>query len=102
MNQKRLDQEDRLEMRYRHLHTRQPICVACGESDPFCLELHHIAGRKHHEHVSTMCRNCHCKLTNQQHDHPTSSDGTRDDKLTALGRDCVKTSREDCKIKRSS
>ncbi len=64
-----LDHEDRLEQQYRRLGTRKPNCVCCNESNPFCLELHHIAGRKHHDDVSIVCRNCHRKLTDQQHDH---------------------------------
>lgn len=64
-----LDHEDRLEQQYRRLGTRQPSCVGCSESDPFCLELHHIGSKKQHEDLSIICRNCHRKLTDQQHDH---------------------------------
>ena len=69
MTKHRLDHEDRVEQRYRILRTREPICVGCGELHPFCLELHHIAGRKHHDDVSIVCRNCHRKLTDLQLDH---------------------------------
>jgi hypothetical protein len=63
------DFDDRFEQQYRRLGTRTPVCICCGETDPFCLELHHLAGRQHHEDVVIVCRNCHRKLTNQQHDH---------------------------------
>lgn len=66
------DYDDRLEQRYRKLGTRYPICVGCGERDPFCLERHHIAGRKHHEDLSLVCSNCHCKLSDRQRDYPTT------------------------------
>jgi hypothetical protein len=62
----------RLEQQYRRLGTRNPVCVCCGETDPFCLELHHIAGQKHHGNVCIVCRNCHRKLTAQQDDVPPS------------------------------
>jgi hypothetical protein len=69
------NRDDRLEKQYRRLGTREPICVGCGESNPFCLELHHLAGQKHHGDTGIVCRNCHRKLTDQQHDHapPTPS-----------------------------
>lgn len=68
-----LDHEDRLEQQYRRLRTRNPVCVGCAESDPFCLDQHHIAGSKHHDDTSIECANCHRKLTNQQKDHvPTT------------------------------
>ena len=63
------DHDDRLEKQYRRLGTRNPVCITCPESDPFCLELHHIAGRKHHEDLVIICRNCHRKLTEKQRGH---------------------------------
>ena len=69
MTKPHLDHEDRLEQQYKRLRTRSPRCVTCAESNPFCLELHHIAGRKHHEDLSIVCRNCHRKLTDLQKDH---------------------------------
>ena len=64
-----MDKDDRLEQQYRRLGTRNPICVCCAEQDPSCLELHHVAGRRQHEDVSIVCRNCHRKLSDQQLDH---------------------------------
>lgn len=69
MRKRYLDSEDRKEQRLRALQTRNPACVICGESDSACLERHHIAGRKHHDDVSIVCRNCHRKLTDRQLDH---------------------------------
>jgi hypothetical protein len=69
MSSKTIDQDRRLEQQYRRLGTRNPACVICGERNPFCLELHHIAGKKHHDDVSIVCRNCHRELTSQQQDN---------------------------------
>jgi hypothetical protein len=66
---KRVDEEDRKQRQLRRLGTQNPSCVACGESNPFVLELHHIAGRKHSNDLSTVCANCHRKLSNKQRDH---------------------------------
>ena len=57
------DYARRLEHQYQRLDTRTPVCLACGEKDPFCLELHHLAAQERHEDVSIVCRNCHRKLT---------------------------------------
>jgi hypothetical protein len=73
MSKKSLDRTDRLEQQYRRLGKRDPSCLGCGESNPFCLELHHVAGQKHHDAVGIVCRNCHRKLTDQQHDHTPSA-----------------------------
>lgn len=77
MSKQPLDRGDRLEQQYRRLKTRKPVCLICGESNPFCLELHHLAGNQHHDDVAVVCRNCHRKLTDQQHDHipPSNSEG---------------------------
>lgn len=69
MSTKTTDQDRRLEQQYRRLGTRNPVCVVCGKRNPFLLELHHIAGQKHHDDLAIVCRNCHRELTNQQHDH---------------------------------
>lgn len=74
MSTKTTDQDRRLEQQYRRLATRNPVCVGCGELNPFCLELHHIAGKKHHDDLSIVCRNCHRKLTSEQLDHADTSD----------------------------
>jgi hypothetical protein len=85
MSQKPLDTTDRLEQQYRRLGTREPVCVACSESDPFCLELHHIAANAHHKDLSIVCRNCHRKLTNRQHDHAKPPIESQRDVLNTIG-----------------
>ena len=79
------DREDRLEQRYRKLGTREPICVDCGERDPFCLELHHIAGEKHHEDLSIVCSNCHRKVSDRQGDYPSTRLETPSDDQAVIG-----------------
>jgi hypothetical protein len=87
MNKQHLDYNDRLEQQYRRLGTRNPMCRCCGEKDPFCLELHHIAGEKHHDDVCIVCRNCHRKLTNQQLGHTGGKNDTGGDSmLVTIGR----------------
>ena len=84
MSMKKPDAEDRLEQRYRKLGTRNPVCVCCGHDDPFALELHHIAGRNHHDDVAIVCRNCHRRLSDNQLDHPEDRDG-QDTMLATIG-----------------
>jgi hypothetical protein len=60
------DEYARLERRLAKLGTRNPACIACGETNPLCLELHHIAGQHHHDDLSIVCCNCHRKVTQQQ------------------------------------
>ena len=69
MSKKHLDYDDRLEQQYKRLGTRNPRCRCCGEANPFCLQLHHIAGRGHHGDVEIVCANCHLKLSDKQRDH---------------------------------
>lgn len=78
MTKQHLDYEDRCEQQYRRLRSRNPVCVGCSESNPFCLELHHIGREKHHDDVSIVCRNCHRKLTEEQKGHipPNASEPT--------------------------
>lgn len=85
MSTKTIDQDHRLEQQYRRLGTRNPVCVICGERNPFCLELHHIAGQKHHKDVSIVCRNCHRKLTNEQQDHTARDQDTVNSPLATIG-----------------
>lgn len=64
-----LDIEARREQALRRLGTRHPACIVCGENDPRCMELHHIAHIRHHEDTAIVCRNCHRKLSDAQRDH---------------------------------
>ena len=47
-----------------------PCCVRCGEDDPHCLELHHIAGQAYDDTTVILCRNCHRKASDLQRGHP--------------------------------
>lgn len=69
---KPVDDEDRKQQQLRRLGTQNPSCVICGESDPAVLEKHHIAGRKHHDDLAIVCRNCHGKLSDKQRGRATS------------------------------
>lgn len=48
-----------------------PRCLRCGEDDPHCLELHHVAGRAFDAALVTLCGNCHRKASDMQRDHPS-------------------------------
>lgn len=85
MTNRHLDKEDRVAKRCRRMGTHKPVCVACPESDPRCLEKHHIAGRKHHDDTALLCRNCHRKLSDDQLDHPQSSPAAPVSKLSQVG-----------------
>jgi hypothetical protein len=79
------DHEDRLAKQHRRLGSAHPVCVTCPESDPFCLELHHIAGRKHHDDLAIVCRNCHRKLTESQRDHLPSGTAETKGPMETIG-----------------
>lgn len=85
MSKPTLDQESRLQQQYQRLGTQNPVCLNCGESSPFCLELHHLAGRKHHDDKAIVCRNCHRKLSDQQHDHVLDSETKAQGPLAMIG-----------------
>lgn len=79
------DEEDRKQQRLRRLGTQNPICVACGESDPAVLELHHIAGRAHDDDESIVCANCHRKLSDKQRDHSPAKPAHADVQSARMG-----------------
>ena len=64
------DAERRYLRALERLGTSHPVCVACGEDDPRCLEAHHIAGRAFDDQTVLVCRNCHRRLSDAQRDHP--------------------------------
>lgn len=68
------ESEKRKEARRRKAHERLGstnfCCVKCGEDNPHCLELHHLAGQKFGDEAVPVCRNCHRKLSDDQKDHP--------------------------------
>lgn len=70
MNNDEFARERRKQKRLERLGSNDPRCGMCGEGDDRALELHHVAGRKHDETMVPICRNCHRKVTDDQHDHP--------------------------------
>lgn len=66
--------EKRKQKRLEALGSNNPVCVVCGEKSWECLEQHHIAGQHFSDDLSTVCRNCHRKLSDDQKDHPKPSD----------------------------
>jgi len=45
----------------------------CDETDWRCIELHHIAGRRHDPTTMPLCANDHLCLTDEQKEHPSMS-----------------------------
>ncbi|MGH7121381.1 MAG: hypothetical protein ACREFP_20730 [Acetobacteraceae bacterium] len=62
--------EARRRKAYERLGSTNFRCVTCGEDNPHCLELHHLAGQKFGTEEVPLCRNCHRKLSDDQKDHP--------------------------------
>jgi hypothetical protein len=85
MSRKKKDREDRMEQHYRRLGTRNPICRACAEQDPRCMELHHVAGKDYHDDTEITCRNCHRKLSDEQLDHAPTVPGEPTGTLAVIG-----------------
>ena len=65
-----LARERRKQKRLESLGSNEPRCGICGEGDWRTLELHHVAGRRHDNGVTPLCRNCHRKVSDDQNDHP--------------------------------
>jgi hypothetical protein len=86
MTKKHLDKEDRLEKHYRRLGTHEPICTGCAETDPRCMEDHHLAGQKYHDDTGQICRNCHRKLSDDQFDHAPRDQAEPVGQLAVIGR----------------
>ena len=67
------DETDRERRKYRRLQqlgTMNPRCGMCGEADWRCMELHHVADHGRDDATVCLCRNCHRKVSDDQHDHP--------------------------------
>lgn len=86
MKNKTTDPDERIERAYQRLGTRTPVCTTCDETNPHCLELHHIAGRKYHDDTVIQCRNCHRKLSDSQLDHLSPQATGPDAQLVVIGR----------------
>lgn len=60
--------------RLKELRTNNPRCALCGESDWRCIQEHHVGRRKHDAMTVLLCANDHLKMTDDQKDHPSSSE----------------------------
>jgi hypothetical protein len=60
--------------RLKELGTDNPHCAMCGESDWRCIEQHHVCRRKHDAMTVLLCANDHLRVTDDQKDHPSSSE----------------------------
>lgn len=67
------NQERRKQTRLAKLGTSNPICLVCRESRWQCLELHHVAGKKHSDELVVLCKNCHAIESDRQKDQPDAS-----------------------------
>jgi hypothetical protein len=65
------DSERRRQKALERLGTNNPKCALCPETNPHCLECHHIAGRSFRDDTVILCRNCHRKLSIAQLGHPS-------------------------------
>jgi hypothetical protein len=79
------DQEERLRRALERLCDDDPVCKLCPESDPRCLERHHIAGRQFGDAIVIVCRNCHRKLSDAQYDHPQRLNQAPPEDMERLG-----------------
>jgi hypothetical protein len=65
--------ERRRQARLERLGTNDPHCAICGESDPCCLDLHHVGGRVF-ACLIIVCATHHRKLEEKKKAHPRASD----------------------------
>jgi hypothetical protein len=78
------DYERRKARRLQQLGTNYPLCGICGERDWRCMEAHHVADYRRDNATVIVCRNCHRKLSDAQHDHP-AIDPAADPMLDGIG-----------------
>lgn len=84
MTDNEINREIRKQRRLERLGSNAPICGTCGEADDRTLELHHVAGRKHDDATTIICRNCHRKVSDDQKDHPACP-ASADQMLHSIG-----------------
>ena len=68
------DYETRYRKALERLGTDTPKCAHCDVANPFCLQLHHIAGEANDARTIIVCLNHHAMITNAQKDHPEPAD----------------------------
>lgn len=83
--ERRLFREGRRRSAHRRLGSERPVCVSCGEPDPLVLEREHLAGRKHDDTTTFMCRNCHARRSEMQREQPKGGADPRNP-LEVIGR----------------
>jgi hypothetical protein len=77
--------EPEMRERFRRAGFPNPSCTVCGETKIWRLELDHIAGQKHDDSSSPLCRNCHMERSFMQTREPEGSDEPRN-VLEVIGR----------------
>jgi hypothetical protein len=76
----------RRERRLAELGTRTPICVYCGETVVWCLELHPVIDQTLGPKVTEIrCRNCQCKIEWGNIADPAEIAAKREQQLARLG-----------------
>lgn len=73
MDKRERDQERRKQRRLEEVGTNRPVCIACGCTDWYTFEGHHIAGRHFDKHVEYCCANCHRRFTEAGKSRPQPS-----------------------------
>lgn len=71
------DRDARRRKRYEWLGTDKPCCILCDETNPFVIELHHVAGRIYHTEIIPLCLNHHAKASELAKDHPAKIEGCK-------------------------
>lgn len=84
MSEAQMRRETRRQKALDRLGTDNPVCACCSETDPACLELHHLEGEDFGATLVTVCRNCHRKLSEAQKDHPAQL-GEKPQSLETIG-----------------
>jgi hypothetical protein len=85
MSEKDMRREVRLQRAHDRLGTEYPHCACCLETDPHCLELHHLEGKDYGKTLINLCANCHRKLSDAQKDQ-TATLGEPPVTLERIGR----------------
>src|SRR5580704_13793384 len=76
----------RLERRLAELGTRTPICVYCGETVVWCLEVHPVVDQTLGPKLTEIrCRNCQCKIEWGNITDPAEIAAKREQQLARLG-----------------
>lgn len=69
------DRDQRIRKACERLGSDNPKCAVCGEANPLCLELHHIAQHKFSAETIILCSNHHDNASDWQKEHPVKIEG---------------------------